>query len=123
MMSQGINVASDGSVYVADGLNHRIQKFSSNGIFIKKWGTFGTGDGQFRYPHGIAEGSDGKIYVADNHRLQRFTPEGMFVSKLGTEGSADGQFRYPKGVASESNGSIYVVDGGQHRIQKFSTGP
>jgi tripartite motif-containing protein 71 len=34
----GITVDSDGNVYVVDNFNHRIQKFSSKGIFISKWG-------------------------------------------------------------------------------------
>ena len=41
-------------MYVADYGNNRIQKFDSNGNFITKWGSKGTGDGQFDYPTGIA---------------------------------------------------------------------
>ena len=52
-------------VYVADSSNNRIQKFDSNGNFITKWGTEGTGDGQFSNPDGIAVDSSGNVYVAD----------------------------------------------------------
>ncbi|GIT01703.1 MAG: hypothetical protein CM1200mP27_03280 [Chloroflexota bacterium] len=41
----GIGVASDGSVYIADNYNYRIQKFTSDGVFVSKWGTQGAGDG------------------------------------------------------------------------------
>jgi hypothetical protein len=34
-------------LYVVDSKNHRIQKFFTNGTFVKSWGTLGTGDGQF----------------------------------------------------------------------------
>ena len=74
-----IAVASDGSVYVADTANHRIQKFTSAGVFISQWGTEGNGsfrrgDGQFDEPGGIAVASDGSVYVADtdNNRIQKF---------------------------------------------------
>ena len=40
-----------GNVYVADAGNHRIQKFTSSGGFIGKWGTYGTGDGALNYPY------------------------------------------------------------------------
>lgn len=39
-----------GNIYVADSGNNRIQKFDSNGAFLVKWGSFGTGDGQFDTP-------------------------------------------------------------------------
>jgi DNA-binding beta-propeller fold protein YncE len=43
--------------YVADWDNNRIQKFDSNGNFITKWGTVGTGDGQFMNPAALAADS------------------------------------------------------------------
>ena len=39
-------------------------------MFVNKWGTEGTGDGQFRYPSVAAVASDGSVYVGDNnHRI------------------------------------------------------
>jgi DNA-binding beta-propeller fold protein YncE len=38
---EGVAVASDGSVYVADWYNHRIQRFTSEGVFVSEWGTRG----------------------------------------------------------------------------------
>jgi len=71
----GVALASDGSVYVADSGNNRIQKFTSEGVFVSKWGTEGTGDGQFVDPHGVAVASDGSVYVTDwsNDRIQKFS--------------------------------------------------
>jgi tripartite motif-containing protein 71 len=72
---EGGAVASDGSVYVADESNHRIQKFTSEGVFVIKWGTNGTGDGQFQGQHGIFVAPDGSVYVSEviNHRIQKFS--------------------------------------------------
>ena len=69
-------MASDGSVYVADQFNHRIQKFTSEGVFVSEWGTEGSGDGQFNWPGGVAVASDGSVYIADtgNDRIQKFLP-------------------------------------------------
>ena len=71
----GVAVASDGSVYVSDPYNNRIQKFTSEGVFVSKWGTRGTGDGEFWSPEGISVASDGSVYVADtnNNRIQKFS--------------------------------------------------
>ena len=54
----GVAAASDGSVYVSDWFNHRIQKFTSEGMFVSKWGTEGTGDGQFIQPATVAVASE-----------------------------------------------------------------
>ena len=72
----GVSVASDGSVYVADFSNHRVQKFTSEGVFVSRWGTEGAGDGYFRQARAVAVASDGSVYVADysNNRVQKFLP-------------------------------------------------
>ena len=70
-----IAVNSSGFVYVADTLNDRIQVFTSDGTFVKQWGSSGSGDGQFNAPYGIAVDGSGFVYVADtfNNRVQKFT--------------------------------------------------
>jgi DNA-binding beta-propeller fold protein YncE len=71
----GIAVDKEGSVYVADTGNTRIQKFSTDGRFIAKWGSSSTADGQFNEPKSVAVDRLGRLYVADsgNHRVQVFT--------------------------------------------------
>ena len=70
----GVAVAPEGTVYVADTHNHRIQRFSASGQFLGKWGSYGSGDGQFYGSSGVAVAPDGTVYVADtwNHRIQAF---------------------------------------------------
>ena len=118
-------VATDnsGNVYVGDTSYHRIQKFTSAGEFVTKWGSYGSGDGEFDNPFGIAIDSAGNVYVADtwNHRIQKFTSAGEFVTKWGSYGSGDGEFDNPFGIAIDSAGIVYVVDTWNHRIQKFTS--
>ena len=44
------------------------------GTFLTKWGSFGSGDGQFNEPDGVAIDASGNVYVADtgNNRIQKF---------------------------------------------------
>ena len=77
-------MAADGSLYIADPGNKRIQKFTSDGGFVTKWGSYGSNDGQFNEIRGIDVASDGSVYVADglNHRIQKFSSNGN-LSKNG----------------------------------------
>jgi len=126
----GIAVDAVGNVYVTETAdrsepsNHRIQKFTSNGTFITKWGSLGSGDGQFDGAHGIAVDANGNVYVADtfNNRIQKFTSSGTFLAKWDSFGSGDGQFgSNPHGIGVDANGNFYVADTGNHRIQKFDS--
>lgn len=111
-----------GNVYVTDTDNNRIQKFSSSGTFITKWGSYGTGDGQFDTPSGVAVDASGNVYITDyyNNRIQKFSSGGTFITKWGSKGTGDGQFYYPQGVTVDSSGNVYVADSGNYCVHKFA---
>jgi PKD repeat protein len=89
--------------------------------FVTKWGSNGTGDGQFNYAKGVAVDSLGNVYVADsmNNRIQKFDNNGEFITKWGSFGDGDGQFDSPAYVAVDSLDNVYVTDLKNNRIQKF----
>ena len=126
----GIAIAPDGSVYVADTNNNRIQHFTADGLFINAWGTFADNTagaapiGTFNQPWALAVSPDGKyIYVADtwNHRIQKFTADGTPVKMWGTplydptNNNPYGMWG-PRGIAVDSQGRVFVADTGNKRI-------
>ncbi len=128
---QGISVGEDGSIYVADSLNNRLQKFDQNGQFVAIFGgpTDGNLPGQFKEPWDVAVAPDQSIYVADtwNHRVQHLSPEGASLKAWGSEGNTDGQaagnegvFFGPRGIATDQEGRVLVADTGNKRIQIFN---
>ena len=141
-------VAPDGTLYVADSGNHRIQVFAADGSFVREWGSscdlyaedqagcvdpdgdgpLQLGDGQMREPWGIAVAPDGTVYVADtwNHRVVAFDSQGAFLNKWGTFVSTNGEaggspagFWGPRAIALDGAGNLYVTDTGNKRIEVF----
>jgi DNA-binding beta-propeller fold protein YncE len=92
--------------------------------FDRKWGSSGTGNGQFDSPVGVAVDSSATVYVADynNNRVQKFTSAGGFLTTWGSSGSGDGQFNGPHGVSVDLSGNVYVTDFSNNRVQKFNSG-
>ena len=62
-----------------------VQKFTSTGDFVTKWGSMGTGDAEFTEPNGVAVDKNGNVFVADpgNARIRKFTNTGTFLTKWG----------------------------------------
>ncbi|MEQ8190263.1 MAG: NHL repeat-containing protein, partial [Candidatus Eremiobacterota bacterium] len=112
-----IDIDSDGNIYAVDSLNHRIEKFSSRGVFISSWGEQGGKEGKFQEPCGIGiDRKNGYVYVADtwNHRIERFSLDGVYQFYW------MGDFYGPRDVLVDGNGDIYVTDTGNCFIKKYS---
>ncbi len=74
---QGVAVAADGRVFVADTANKRVQVFDADLKYLTTLGgATGPGSGGLREPRGLSVAADGRLYVADtyHHRIQVFEP-------------------------------------------------
>ncbi len=87
-----------------------------------KWGTPGTGNGEFNYASSVAVAPSGHVYVTDhsNHRIQKFDMNGGYIGQWGSAGPGEGQFNSPMGIAVDTFGNVYVADTSNNRIQKFN---
>jgi sugar lactone lactonase YvrE len=110
-------VGPDGSIYVAEAHNAqyfdenppnaigRVSKYAADGTFIRSFGSYGYGPGQFRGPHAMAFDSQGRLFVADrgNRRLQIFDQEGKHLDTWY-------QFSRISGLAITADDTLYAID-------------
>ena len=89
---------------------------------VLSFGNYGSGDGMFKLPYGVAVSDGGKIVVVDhgNHRVQVFDSNGTFLRSFGHKGENAGELDNPTGIAIDKDGNIFISDWGNHRVQIFS---
>ncbi len=116
-------------VFVTDSLNNRIQVFSIDGLFIRKWGSKGRDDGQFKLPTCVAVLARSQdrgyptqdlVFVTDFFGVQVFGSDGTFIRKWGAQISDYGQLSWPCGlVAHPTRDLIFICAESRHHIQAF----
>jgi RHS repeat-associated protein len=134
----GIAVGSDGSLYIADVINHRIRRMAPDGRIATVAGDGSAGYGgdggpatqaQLTAPLGVAVGPNDDFYFIDseNNRVRRVDPGGRITTVAGNGSvgnSGDGgpailaRLAYPRGVAVGPDGSLYIADTYNHRIRR-----
>jgi DNA-binding beta-propeller fold protein YncE len=107
-------VAPDGTLYVLDAGNFRVQAFDPDGRHLRSFGALGRGFGQFARPKAIATDRAGNVYVADAAfgNVQIFDPQGRLLLPVGQASRSDGPglFALLTGVAVDEKGFVYLLD-------------
>ncbi|KAL5496657.1 hypothetical protein EMCRGX_G012990 [Ephydatia muelleri] len=117
----GLSIKGD-VLYVADSGNHRVQKLTSSGKFIRKFGQQGSGRGEFSWPMAVTIDSNNQVFVSDwdNHRIQIFNIHGDWLSTIDGTGSGNHSFQSPNGLALDPQGNIHVAAFNSNTIKVFT---
>ena len=86
---------------------------------LSVYGREGSGDGEFRHPHGVAVNRAGDVYIADtdNGRIVRllYLKDGLQFVR------SSGGIARPYGVALDSRGQVYVTDSSASQVLVLDT--
>jgi len=116
---RSVAVDTQDNLYVVD-MTGRVQKFSSNGVFLLSWQMPQTSLGK---PKGMGRDRDGNIVVLEPHyqRVNVFSPEGKLVAQWGKHGTNAGELMMPRAVAVNSRREVFLSEYGLvERVQKFA---
>jgi DNA-binding beta-propeller fold protein YncE len=116
---------AEGNLWVADGLNNRVQKFDAEGNFVAQIGSAGAAPGGLDEPWSVAVDAEGFVYVADtwHHRIQKFAPDLTLVTTWGVPGTSSDDpliLFGPRDIAIAQDGSLWVTDTGNNRVLHFT---
>ena len=108
---RGVAITDNGNILVTD--DHRLQRFTFNGVCIKSVGSGHSGSGQmeFNFPVGIAiDHETEQIFVADskNDRIEVFTNDLSFLCTIMP--LAPEEFKTPYDVGVDNGGILYVAE-------------
>lgn len=139
---EGVAIAPNGDLYIADSDNHAIRRVSFlTGVITTVAGTGNpgySGDGapatscKLSFPEDVAVLANGDVYIADtaNHAIRKvIAATGTITTVAGTGNpgsSGDGgaataaKLNSPRGIAVASNGDIYIGDRSNHKIRKVT---
>src|SRR3990167_3314981 len=89
------------------------------------WASYGSGNNNLNYPHGLAVLPPGgtEVWVADtqNNRIARFDSDGVWQGSFVSVGTGNGEFQVPRDLAISAAGYCYVADFDNDRIQRFNS--
>ena len=123
-VTSAIAVDLFGKLYLSDVEADLVRVYQSlTKIQDAEIGGFGSDEGRFRAPMGIAVDRDRRIYVCDreNNRVQVFDPLGGFLATVGDRGG-EGALNDPQAIAVDREGTLFVADTGNNRIVVFRRG-
>lgn len=113
----GVAINGEGTIYVADTGNQRVDAFSQDGVFLFAFGPK-VGPYMLQEPTSIAWDEAGFVYFVDRglKRVFKCEPSGAYIASWGEEGEGPGQFKSPVSLAFDGQSYLYTLDDQLRRV-------
>lgn len=113
----GVAINDEGTIYVADTGNRRVDAFSPDGVFVFSIGPK-LGSYELQQPVAVAYDSAGFLFIVDKglKRVFKCEPSGAFIAAWGEEGDGPGQFKAPVSIAFDGQNYLYTLDAELKRV-------
>ena len=136
----GVAVDLQGTLYIADELNHRVRQVSTSGVISTVAGTgapasplesLSPTNTPLAAPAGLFTDPSGAVWIAEyfGNRVRKLIPGGSILTVAGNGASGfNGDFlpatsarlQTPGAAALSPTGDLYIADAGNHRIRKVT---
>jgi len=137
---QGLAILADGSLVIADSMNHRIRSIGADGKIRTAAGggtdvAYGENvpaiSAQLNVPWDVVDDGAGGFYLTDkaNHAVRQVSAAGTIFTVAGTAKTGgfagDGgpslaaKLQDPAGLARDAGGNLYFADSGNGRVRKL----
>ncbi len=116
----------DGSIFVADAWNRRIQKLDPNLVPLAEWPVPSWGSQHLYYKPYLTVVGNGDVYATDpeNFRVIVFNSAGGIKASFGSFGAEPNQFALPNGIAWDRfKNTVVVADADNQRLVDFAVLP
>lgn len=107
-------------IFVTELDNPRVQKFTSCGQYLLKFGQKAFWGSQLHDPYGLALSPDGtRLYITDweKGRILIYDKEGRHISTIGKDHAF---LKFPAGLVFDRQGNLLVTDRGKHCVWVMS---
>ena len=110
----------DGSIFVADNWNRRIQKLDSQLQPLEEWPVPGWDSREIYHKPSITVAQNGEVYITDPeyYRVIAYTSAGELKAAFGDYGTEQDRFGLPNGIDA-SGETIVVADADNNRVMVF----
>ncbi len=121
---KAIALSDDGTLFIVDSRNNRIQLFTTDGKYLKSVGGFGFAPDQYDYPVDIWVKSLLNIYVCDynNRRLQRYDRQMNYLAQLKSDPNWPEEYRFGEVLSCALNAQkdLFILDHQEEKVIKFN---